>query len=231
EQSFDRAIVLAPDNSVPYLYKAWLQVYRAGNTESARQVLAEGMLYGDPNLFSWTLVDFDIEDGHYDDALERLTAIPEDVREWLDVFMPKEAYVGWILELRGEPAEAHRHFENARALLEEKVRESPNDERIHAASGLVYARLGLADEALREGRKAVDLLPVSLDALLGPYYIQNLAEIYAIVGEHDEALDILEHLLEIPSFTSIGALRFHRVWDPLREHPRFKALVEKYGER
>ncbi len=179
----------------------------------------------DPNLFSWMLVDLDIEDSRYNDALDLLTAIPEDVREAQMVFMPKEAYVGWIFELMGEPAEARRHFENARALLEKKIRESPDDERVHAASGWVYAHLGHAEEALREGRKAVDLLPVSLDALDGPWYIEHLAEIYTIVGEHDEALDILEHLLEIPSYTSIGSLRFYRVWDPLREHPRFQALL------
>ncbi len=230
EQAHDRAIVLAPDNSWPYRSKAWLQVYRTGNTESARQVLAEGMRLTDPGLLSWTLVDFDIEDSHYNDALDRLTAIPEDVREEQVVFMPKEAYVGWIFELMGEPAEARRHFENARALLEGKVRESPDDPRAHAASGWVYAHLGLADEAIREGRKVVDLLPLSLDAVDGPWYIEDLAEIYTIVGDHDEALDLLEHLLEIPSWTSIGELRFRRVWNPLREHPRFKALLEKYGE-
>jgi len=228
EQSFDRAIVLAPDFSWPYRSKAWLQVYRTGNTENARQVLAEGMLYGDPNLFSWTLVNFDIEDSNYNAALDRLTAIPEDVQEGQGVFMPKEFYVGRILKLMGEPAAARRHFENARALLEEKVRESPTDYRVQAASGWVYAHLGLADKAIREGRKAVDLLPVSLDAWLGPTYIENLAEIYTIVGEYDEALDILEHLLEISGYTSVGELRFRRVWDPLREHPRFKALVSGY---
>ena len=230
EQSYGRAIVLAPDNSTPYLYKAWLQVYRTGDTESARQVLAEGMRFANPTFFSWTLVDFDIEDNRYNDALERLTAIPEDVREGPWEFMPKEFYSGWILELMGEPAEARRHYENARVLLEKRVREDPNDERVHAALGQVYAHLGLTDEAIREGQKAVELLPVSLDALDGPFYLEYLAEIYTIVGEHDEALALLEHLLEIPSSTSIGALKFHRVWDPLRENPRFKALLEKYRE-
>ena len=224
EQSFDRAIGLAPDNSWPYRDKAWLQVYRTGNTEGARQVLAEGMRLADPNFLSWTLVEFDIEDSRYNNALDRLAIIPENLR-----IMPKEFYVGWIFELMGEPVEARRHFENARALLEEKVGESPNDERVHAASGLVYAHLGLTDEAIREGRKAVALLPVSLDALDGPEYLEDLAEIYTIVGEYDEALGLLEHLLEIPIWTSIGALRFHRVWDPLREHPRFRALVAEYG--
>ncbi len=225
EQSYDRAIVLAPDYSTPYLYKAWLQVYRTGNTESARQVLAEGMRLADPEWLLWTLVDLDIEDNRYNDALDQLTAIPEDVREGQWWFIPKEAYVGWIFELMGEPAEARRHFENARALLEGKVRESPDDYRVHAASGWVYAHLGLADEAIRAGRKAVDLLPVSLDALLGPDYIRNLAEIYTIAGEYEAAIDLLEELVKMPAGIHVGALRFHRVWDPLREHPRFRALL------
>ncbi len=230
EQSYDRAMELAPESSWPYFFKAWLQVYRTGNTERARQVLAEGIRLSDPTFLSWTLVDFDIEDNRYDDALERLTAIPEDVREDWIRFTPKDAYIGWIYELKGEPAKARRHYENARVLLEKKVREDPNDERVHAALGQVYAHLGLTDEAIREGQKAVELLPVSLDALDGPEYLEDLAEVYTIVGEHDEALEILEHLQEIPSRTGIGSLRFHRVWDPLREHPRFQALLEKYRE-
>ncbi|MCH7939772.1 MAG: tetratricopeptide repeat protein, partial [Candidatus Marinimicrobia bacterium] len=225
DESFDKAIKLTPDNSILYFFKAWLLVYRTGNTKSARQLLAEGMRLADANSLLWTLVDFDIEDSRYNDALERLTAIPEDVREGQWLFTPKEAYVGWIFELMEQPAEARRHFENARAQLEGAVRESPDDYRAHAALGQVYARLGLADEAIRQGRQAVDLLPVSLDAPDGPLYLEDLAEVYTIVGEHDEALKILEQLLEIPSWTSIGSLKFHRVWDPLREHQRFKQLL------
>ncbi|MEE9465273.1 MAG: tetratricopeptide repeat protein [Candidatus Neomarinimicrobiota bacterium] len=225
EQSYNRAIELAPDYAWPYLRKAWLHVCRTGNTVSARQVLAEGIRFADPNAFLQTLVHFDIEDNRYNNALERLTAVPEDVEEAQWVYIPKEFYFAWILELMDEPEQAHRHFENARRLLEKSVFERPDDPRIHATLGEVYARLGLVDEAIRESRKAVDLLPVSLDALDGPRYLEQLAEVYTIVGEHDEALEILEHLLEIPSNTSIGSLKFHRVWDPLREHPRFQALL------
>ena len=231
EQSFNRAIELVMDFSGPFDRKARLKVERDGNTEAARQVLAEGVRLTDPNLFSWRLVDFDIEDNRYNNALERLTAIPEDVREAQNVYIPKEFYIAWILELMDEPEEAHQHFENARRLLEKSVFERPDDPRMHAALGKVYAHLGLVNEAIREGLRAVDLLPVSLDALDGPEYLEYLAEVYTIVGEHDEALDILEHLLEIPSETSVGALKFFRIWDPLREHPRFQALLEKYGEQ
>ncbi|MCH7940047.1 MAG: tetratricopeptide repeat protein, partial [Candidatus Marinimicrobia bacterium] len=230
-QSFDKAIELAPDKWLPYISKAKIQVDLTGNAESARQVLAEGMRLANPTEFSWKLVDFDIEDSRYNDALKRLTAIPEDVWIGQRWFTPKEAYVGLIFELMEQPTEARRHYENALVLLEETVRERPDDVRVHAALGQVYAHLGFADRAIRESRQAVDLLPVSLDAFSGPLFLEDLAEVYTIVGEHDKALEILAQLLAIPTSTSIGALKFYRVWDPLREHPRFKALIEGYGEQ
>ncbi|MCH8837503.1 MAG: hypothetical protein IIA60_06830 [Candidatus Marinimicrobia bacterium] len=156
EQYFDRALELAPDNWLPYISKAGLQVYRTGNTKSARQLLAGALRLADPSQFSWTLVDFDIEDSRYSDALARLTSIPEDVWIGQRWFTPKDAYVGWIYKLMEKPEEARRHHEKARVLLEEKVREDPNDARVHTDLGKVYAHLGLADEAIRESRQAVD---------------------------------------------------------------------------
>jgi TolB-like protein/Flp pilus assembly protein TadD len=228
EQSFDKAIELSPTNSWAYSSKAWIQIIRMSNTDSARQVLSEGIRLADPSQFSFDLVEFDIEDNRYNEALDRLATIPEDGLEGITLVTPKETYVGWIFELMEQSAEALRHFENARVLLEENVRESPDDPRFHAALGQVYAHLGLADEALQECQQAVELLSISLDAYDGPDYLQNLAEVYTILGEPNEALDILENLLEIPSAINVGALKFHRIWDPLREHPRFQALLEKY---
>ncbi len=230
EQYFDKAIELAPDRSEPYINKAWLQVHRTGNTDGARNVLAEGMRLADPYFLLWTLVELDIEDNRYNDALERLTAIQEELWKDTDWYTPKEAYFGQIFELMEHPSDARQHYENARVLLEAKLRESPNDSVVHGVLGLVYAHLGLEDDAIWESRQAVDMVPVSLDAFIGPDYLEDLAEVYTIVGEHDEALDILEHLLEIPSGTSTGSLEFHRVWDPLRDNPRFQALLEKYKE-
>ena len=134
-------------------------------------------------------------------------------------------------DLVGYSALSQENEALALELLEETVRERPDDVRVHAALGQVYAHLGFADRAIRESRQAVDLLPVSLDAFSGPLFLEDLAEVYTIVGEHDKALEILAQLLAIPTSTSIGALKFYRVWDPLREHPRFKALIEGYGEQ
>lgn len=84
------------------------------------------------------------------------------------------------------------------------------------------------DEALKEGKLAVELNPVSEDALFGPTRIEELAHIYVIVEEYDLAIDKLEHLLSIPSYISVPWLKLDPKWDPLRRHPKFQRLLEKY---
>ena len=97
-----------------------------------------------------------------------------------------------------------------------------------AGFGEAYAYLGLKDEAIREAQRGVALLPVSRDAMLGPVRVEHLALVYALVNEPDLAIDQLDYLLSIPGNLSVGALRNHPNWDPLRDHPRFQALLEKY---
>ena len=70
-------------------------------------------------------------------------------------------------------------------------------------------------------------MPVSHDALDGPSFVVSLAQIYSMVGEFDAAIDQLEYLLSIPATFSVQLLRLDPFWDPLRDHPRFQALLEK----
>ncbi len=184
------------------------------------------MQHTDPNKFFWMLVVLDIEEGNYEDALVRLTDSSKKLRDGSELFIPKEAYVGWVFELMSKTEEARSHFDNALTILKNKLKDNSNDPRIHATLGWVYAHLGFVDEAILEGQKAVDLMPISLDALMGPIYVENLAQIYIIIGEFNECLDRLEYLLKIPCNTSVGSLRFHRVWKPLQENPRFMKLLE-----
>ena len=83
---------------------------------------------------------------------------------------------------------------------------------------------------MREGEKAVGLIPYEKDALAGPFYLYDLALIYTKVGEHDRALDIVERLLSLPSLFSINTLRLNPMFDPLREHPRYGKIIEKYSK-
>jgi serine/threonine-protein kinase len=124
------------------------------------------------------------------------------------------------------------HAERARAAIEEKAAERPDDPRFHVAQGLACAYLGRKDEAIREGSRAMSLCPVSKDAMAGPGYIFELARIYAVAGEPESAVERLDYLMSIPAgdFISLASLEKDPSWDPLRDHPRFKQLIEKYSK-
>jgi hypothetical protein len=75
------------------------------------------------------------------------------------------------------------------------------------------------------------LLPESEDAFDGPQATTTLAQIYAWTGESDEAFRLLDHLLGIPNGLTIPMLKLDPGWDPLRNDPRFHALIEKYAAK
>ena len=106
------------------------------------------------------------------------------------------------------------------------IEENPKDSRLHSSIGLVYAGLGKKEEAIRAGKKGVELLPISKEAWRGAIRVRDLAHIYAVVGEFDLALDEIELLLSVPSTLSENILRLHPKWDPLRKHHRFIALLK-----
>ena len=117
-------------------------------------------------------------------------------------------------------------YDSARNILESKIQERPEDARFHSSLGIAYAGLGRKQDAIREGKLAVELLPVTKEAWKGLYRIEDLARIYVMVGEHDLAINKLEKLLSIPSELSIPLLQLDPAWNPLRDHPRFKKLIE-----
>ena len=92
--------------------------------------------------------------------------------------------------------------------------------------GLAQAYAGRKDVAIRLGLRGVSLGPVSVDAQVGPYFMQQLARIYVLTGQPDKAIDQLETLLRIPYVVSRAWLRIDPNFDPIRNHPRFKKLVE-----
>jgi serine/threonine-protein kinase len=94
----------------------------------------------------------------------------------------------------------------------------------------VSAFLGNRDRAIEAAERAVRLLPVSKDAYQGTSNLQNLAEVYTLTGEHEKAIETLETLLSIPSYLSVSLLRLDPLYDPLRDYPRFQAILEKYDQ-
>ena len=92
---------------------------------------------------------------------------------------------------------------------------------------MIDAGLGHKEEALREGRRAVELLPVEKDPVVGVSLVEYLAMIAAWVGDKDLAFEELDRSIRLPSLLSYGELKLLPWWDPLRSDPRFEKLVEE----
>jgi Flp pilus assembly protein TadD len=118
-------------------------------------------------------------------------------------------------------------MDSARTGVEQLVRERPEDAGFHSWLGTVYAELGRVEDAVREGRRAVELNPLERDALAGTFQMAQLARIYVLVGDHDSAIALLERLLAIPSRLSAPLLRVDPQWQPLRSNPRFQRLLDR----
>src|SRR5881296_878037 len=144
---------------------------------------------------------------------------------------PKALLEGEIYRLQGDEAKARTAFEHARVVSEQLLREAPDDPARHGQHGLILAALGQKQEAIAEGKRAVELVPESQDAFDGPQGTAALAQIYAWTGESDEAFRLLDHLLRIPNGLTIPMLKLDPVWDPLRKDPRCQALIDKYAPK
>ena len=120
---------------------------------------------------------------------------------------------------------AQAAFTAARAQQEAKVRSQPDVATALSKLGVIDAGLGRKEEALREGRRAVELIPLAKDWTEGRAPVSNLALIYAWTGERDLAIEQLEIVSKMPTGPSYGQLRLSPLWDPLRGDPRFEKIV------
>jgi serine/threonine protein kinase/tetratricopeptide (TPR) repeat protein len=134
-----------------------------------------------------------------------------------------EGLAGFV---RGDRSAARVAFDSARKELAEEVHNQPDYAAALCALGVVDAVLGNKEDAIREGERAVELTPVSKNAIEGATLVRYLAVIYAWAGDKDRAVQRLAETTYLPgSHISYGYLRLHPLWDPLRGDPRFEAIV------
>ena len=127
--------------------------------------------------------------------------------------------------VRGETDAARTAFTAARAQQEKVVRAQPEHAPALCVLGLIDAGLGRKEDALREGRRAVELLPIERDSLAGADMVYGFAIICAWTGENDLAFQQLTVATQKPGLVSYGQLKLHPFWDPLRADPRFEKIV------
>jgi TolB-like protein/Tfp pilus assembly protein PilF len=141
------------------------------------------------------------------------------------VYLSPEFATGLIARMTKDETKARAAFAAARTKQEKLVQEQPNYGPVLCVLGLIDAGLGRTEEALREGRRAVELLPVTKDSINGAHMIEYYAMIAAWIGEKDLACEQLAKVVQMPGTLSYGQLKLLPYWDPLRGNPRFEKII------
>jgi len=136
-----------------------------------------------------------------------------------------------IARMMRDEAKAREAFTAARTEQQKSVETQPNYGPALSALGLVDAALGRNEQALQEGRRAIELLPVDKDSVNGIACVEYLAIIAAWVGEKDLAFEQLETAVRLPNTLSYGQLKLLPYWDPLRGDPRFEKIVNSLAPK
>jgi TolB-like protein/class 3 adenylate cyclase/Tfp pilus assembly protein PilF len=226
---FERALSILPRDQFARTQLAQIAFFERADLEPVRKCLA-AILNDDPkaateianSLFYSSLAARD--QAGVVRALQSIRA--EGLRDlYYNSLWSRDWFVGLAARAFGDEARAQRAFAAARVIEEKNVRDQPDYAQAWSRLGLIDAALGRKEEAIREGQHAMELVPVSKDALDGPSYVTNLAMIYAWTGEKDMALDQLETSAKIPGGVMYGELKLYPQWDALRGDPRFEKVV------
>jgi tetratricopeptide (TPR) repeat protein len=217
----------------PKLHLAYLEVYRNGNLSAARNILQNippAYDYEGVVLERWDLAMLERD---YATAEKILTDFPSK-----DLFnqegSPKTFYQGRTALARGDGESAQRYFAATLPALEGWMRKDPDESDRHAVLGLLYAYMGRKEDAIREGRRAIELEPESKNAFHGAAWAAYLALVYALTGEQDQAITLIKRLLSTPgpvgdldasADITLAELRLRWEWDSLRGNPRFQKIL------
>ncbi len=230
-ETSDRLITLEPNNIHARVLRARIDFDERADTRPLHAVI-EKILRDDPasagNLVGWRfyLALYEHDFASADRALAPLIENKHTTFRvrWDEIYFSRAYAEGLLARIKGDAAAARAAFTAARA-QEEAVRARPDDGQTFCLLGLIDAGLGRKEEALREGRRALELIPVAKDTNAGPQVLYFFAVICAWTGERDLAIEQLETLAKMPLGVSYGELRLDPHWDPLRGDPRFDKIV------
>ena len=227
---------MAPASIVAKIQKGYVEFWWKGDTGLLKSLLNQVPPGVDPDG-SVTSVRWDVAMLDRDYAAARRVIDASTAKELSytgEGSTPRSFFEGSIALAQGDIAGAQKHFEDARPVFENAVKEAPLSAIRHANLGWLYAFMGRKEDAISEGRRAVELKPESKDAVDGVIVNCYLALIYARVGEKDLAFPLLQRLLKTPGAVdsvdyslTINDLKHRWEWDPIRSDPRFQKLLEQ----
>jgi len=230
ERVLDRVLAFAPDNATAQLIGAQIQFFRSGELPSSSEL--DEIPAGIEDFGLWLQWANYIYAKDFTAAIDLLDAWERDTVETVSDYAPKASFYGVTLMLAGRGDEAVMYFRDARAQIETALVSNVDDPRLHIALGEALAGLGETGAAIAAAREGMELLETSRDALWGPAHRQNaIFRVFLRAGAYDLALEELERYFEGPGTWSIEGLLPDPRLDPIRDDPRFLALVDRYGRQ
>jgi serine/threonine protein kinase/tetratricopeptide (TPR) repeat protein len=227
QAALDRAVALRPEDVEVKVDRANVEIDWKANTEPLHQLIDQiaaknpGAVQGVADY--WLLCALAERDAAA--AANALASLGDNSVGTEKIKYSARLLEGLIARMTNDDDKARAAFIAARAEQEKLVRANPNDAGALGILGLIDAGLGRKEEALREGRRAVGLLPVEKDARSGPAMIVCLARIAAWLGDKDLACEQLARAARLPSSVSYGDLKLLPWWDSLRGEPCFEQIV------
>lgn len=233
-KTIDRALKLAPDSFNLWSIKAQLETSEKGTFEIAEHGIQQ--LTGKP-MDDETKVHFvsavaqtRLTQRRYSEALQAAESLKDEtLAKDPEGLLGKYGTMGVARRMLGDEAGARAAFLKTKGYAEKYVADAPDEAKRHGRLAECLAWLGDKEAAIAEAKRGIELLPESVDAFDGPVCTQTLAEIYLIVGEYDKALELLDGLLSRPTQVTVAQLKMNPICDPLRQDPRFTAMLQKHG--
>jgi serine/threonine-protein kinase len=226
--TLDSVLAIAPKDVASEVRKAWVELEWRADPKPLHTTIGR-TLAEDPSappvvVYRW--LDLVLRERDAAAAERALGALVTGGCYDENIPFPNGWCEGLVARLRGDDQAARDSFTKARDKLQQTLRDQPTYAQALCALAMIDAALGNRDDAIREGERAVELIPVSKSAIEGPVLIQYLAMVYAWTGDSDRAIQRLTEAAKLPgSHVTYGYLRLHPLWDPLRGDPRFEAIV------
>jgi TolB-like protein/tRNA A-37 threonylcarbamoyl transferase component Bud32 len=228
--TLDSALVIAPKDVPSRVQRARVDLESRADPKPLHTTI-ETILAEDPNagpvlVNQWLWLALRERDSI--GTQRALSAMPVDGGGCYDenIPFPNGWCEGLAARFRGDEPAARAAFSGARKELEQTIHNQPDYAAALCALGVVDAALGNKEDAIREGKRAVELIPASKSAIEGAMLIEYLAVIYGWADDKDHAIERLAEATKLPGGTlSYGDLRLNPLWDPLRGDPRFEAIV------
>ena len=226
--TLDHVLAIAPKDIPSRVRRAWVDLEWRADPKPLHNTI-ETILSEEPNaapvlVNHWLFLALRERDPAA--AQRALEAMPEGGCNEESIPFPCNWWKGLVARIRGDEPTARDAFTNARKELEQLVSHQPDYAQALCALGVVDAALGNKEDAIQEGERAVELMPVSGSTVDGSILTQYLAVIYAWTGDKDRAIERLAAAVKLPaSLLTYGHLRLDPLWDPLRGDPRFERIV------